>query len=273
MEKKKQELETRPDDRGFDEENPELGYATSCIPRRRGGGLEQQALWLIVRNRSFNTDTTSTGGTVAEHRANVNNLDTVIKEAEAEIEKKVSLFEREKSILASQEAEVKILDRMAEVPVSVLAPGFVPTATEAGVERSSAISRATTRVRAHVLAPNVIDSERWTDHPSCRSTIRSSLTDDREEDVSIFDVNVPLTRSKKGKRLSSKGNDRNESTRKVRTSSYISEAEMCSGIGSPGPNTKIFVKPLRECRTPEAKTNTGFPSSSNWQQRKYLLRK
>ncbi|KAL3694060.1 hypothetical protein R1sor_007711 [Riccia sorocarpa] len=261
MEKKKQELETRLDDGGFDEENPEDMQLLASLEEeeedlnRKLSGLLSDIEVSTQRQLQLEEQLQST-------RANVNNLDTVIKEAEAEIEKKVSLFEREKSILASQEVEVKILDRMAEVPVSVLAPRFVPTATEAGVERSSAISCATTKVRAHVLAPNVIDSGGWTDHPSCRSTIRSSLTNDRQEDVSILDVNVPLTRSKKGKRLNSKGNDRTESTRKVRTRSYISEAEMCTGIGSPGPNTKIFVKTLRECRTLEAKTNTGFPSSS-----------
>ncbi|KAL3680961.1 hypothetical protein R1sor_023917 [Riccia sorocarpa] len=385
MEKKKQELETWLDDGGFDEENPEDKQLLASLEEeeedlnKKLSGLLSAIEVSTQRQLQLEEQLQST-------RANVNNLDTVIKKAEAEIEKKVSLFESEKSILASQEAKVKILDRMAEVPVSVLAPRFVPTATEvtksvfrltscpvcslgfhcvnfmptscghayhpaclmsliarsgepkcieceeyfhphwceswgidtteehrrrweaelclqrqrdafsecisdlytktphvlserrkvekekrqrltlkytaAGVERSSAISCATTRVRAHVLAPNVIDSEGWTDHPSCRSTIRISLTDDREEDVIILDVNVLLTRSKKGKRLSSKGNDRTESMRKVRTRSYISEAEMCAGIGSPGPNTKIFVKPLRECRTPEAKTNTGFPSSS-----------
>ncbi|KAL3701693.1 hypothetical protein R1sor_019715 [Riccia sorocarpa] len=211
MEKKKQELETWLDDGGFDEENPEDMQLLASLEEeeedlnKKLSGLLSAIEVSTQRQLQLEEQLQST-------RANVNNLDNVIKEAEAEIEKKVSLFEREKSILASQEAEVKILDRMAEVPVSVLAPRFVPTATEAGVERSSVY--ATTRVRAHVLAPNVIDSEGWTDHPSCRSTIRSSLTDDREEDVSILDVNVPLTRSKKGKRLSSKGNDKTESTRK-----------------------------------------------------------
>ncbi|KAL3688977.1 hypothetical protein R1sor_015286 [Riccia sorocarpa] len=116
--------------------------------------------------------------------------------------------------------------------------------TATGVERSSAISIATTRVRTHVLAPSNPDTEVYMDDPSCRSIIRSSLTDEKEgETCMITDVNVPLTRSKKGsKRLSTKGTD---STRKVRTRSYISEAERCTGIGSPSFNTKISVKPLQ----------------------------
>ncbi|KAL3676269.1 hypothetical protein R1sor_026217 [Riccia sorocarpa] len=341
MEKMKQELETRLDEGGFDEENPEDMQLLASLEEeeedlnRKLSDLLSALEVSTQRQFQLEEQLTST-------RANVKNLGAVIKEAEAEIEKKVSLLERKKSILASQEAEVKILDRIAEVPVSVLAPRFVPTATEvtksvfrltscpvcslgfhyinfmptscghayhpaclmsliartaepkcieceeyfhphwceswgidtteehkrrweaelclqrqrdafvecisdlytktphvlserrkvekkkrqrltlkytaAGVERSSAISSATTRVRAHVLAPNILDSEAWTDHPSCRSTIRSSLTDEREEDVSILDINVPLTRSKKGKRLSSKGNEKlTESTRKVRT--------------------------------------------------------
>ncbi|KAL3677109.1 hypothetical protein R1sor_027057 [Riccia sorocarpa] len=133
---------------------------------------------------------------------------------------------------------------------------FTQKYTAAGVERSSAVSTSTTRVRAHILAASIPESEAWADdHPSCRSTIRSSLTDEREGDV-----NVPQTRSKKGKRPGSKGYT--ESTRKVRTRSYVSEAEMCTGIGSPGPKTKYFVKPLRECRTPDAPANTGVSSSS-----------
>ncbi|KAL3691927.1 hypothetical protein R1sor_005578 [Riccia sorocarpa] len=115
--------------------------------------------------------------------------------------------------------------------------------------------------QAHILAASIPESEAWAnDHPSCRSTIRSSLTDEREGDVSIVDVNVPQTRSKKGKQPGSKGYT--ESTWKVQTKSYVSEAEMCTGIGSPGPKTKYFVKPLRECRTPDAPANTGVSSSS-----------
>ncbi|KAL3675390.1 hypothetical protein R1sor_025338 [Riccia sorocarpa] len=164
MEKKKQELETRLDDGGFDEENPEDMQLLASLEEeeedlnRKLSGLLSDIGVSTQRQLQLEEQLQST-------RANINNLDTVIKEAEAEIEKKVSLFEREKSIIASQEVEVKILDRMAEVPVSVLALRFVPTATEAGVERSSAISCATTKVRAHVLAPNLIDSEGWTDGP------------------------------------------------------------------------------------------------------------
>ncbi|KAL3699349.1 hypothetical protein R1sor_017371 [Riccia sorocarpa] len=77
--------------------------------------------------------------------------------------------------------------------------------TASGVERSSAISSATAKVRAHILARSNPDYEalQTYDHQSCRSTIRSSLTDGKDEDISVVDVNVPLTRSKKGKRPSS----------------------------------------------------------------------
>ncbi|KAL3687295.1 hypothetical protein R1sor_013604 [Riccia sorocarpa] len=129
MEKKKQELETRLDDGGFDEENPKDMQLLASLEEeeedlnRKLSGLLSDIEVSTQRQLQLEEQLQST-------RANVNNLDTVIKEAEAEIEKKVSLFEREKSILVSQEVEVKILDRMAEVPVSVLAPRFVPTATE-----------------------------------------------------------------------------------------------------------------------------------------------
>ncbi|KAL3699984.1 hypothetical protein R1sor_018006 [Riccia sorocarpa] len=77
--------------------------------------------------------------------------------------------------------------------------------TASGVERSSAVSSATAKVRAHILAHSNPDYEalQTDDHQSCRSTIRSSLKDGKDEDISVVDVNVPLTRSKKGKRPSS----------------------------------------------------------------------
>ncbi|KAL3694694.1 hypothetical protein R1sor_008345 [Riccia sorocarpa] len=270
-------------------------------------------------------------------RATVSDVESVIRETKAEMEKKVLRVESEESILESQEAELKILESLTGLTASVLAPRFVPISTEVtrtvfrltscpfcslgfhcvnfmptscghayhpaclvallaksaepkcvernelfhphwceswgiditeehrqiweaelglqsqldtfsqcirnlfqktphvlserrmeekekrqrftlkytatGVERSFAISIATTRVRTHVLAPNNQDTDVYMDDPSCRSTIRSSLTDEKEgEKCMITDVNVPLTRSKKGsKRMSTKGTD---STRK-----------------------------------------------------------
>ncbi|KAL3682140.1 hypothetical protein R1sor_000162 [Riccia sorocarpa] len=128
MEKKKQELETRLDDGGFEEENPEDMQLLVSLEEEEED-LNSKLSGLLSAIEVSTQRQLQLEEQLHSTRANVNNLDTVIKEAEAEIEKKVSLFEREKSILASQEAEVKILDRMAEVPVSVLAPRFVPTAT------------------------------------------------------------------------------------------------------------------------------------------------
>ncbi|KAL3687352.1 hypothetical protein R1sor_013661 [Riccia sorocarpa] len=90
MEKKKQELETRLDDGGFDEENPEDMQLLASLEEeeedlnKKLSGLLSAIEVSTQRQLQLEEQLQST-------RANVNNLDTVIKEAEAEIEKKVPL--------------------------------------------------------------------------------------------------------------------------------------------------------------------------------------
>ncbi|KAL3698318.1 hypothetical protein R1sor_012394 [Riccia sorocarpa] len=393
VENLKQDLERRLDDGGFDEENPEDVVLLASLEREEEDLNKKYGDVLSALEESSERQL-ALDQQLENARATVSDVESVIRETKAEMEKKVLRVEREESILESQEAEVKILESLTGLTASVLAPRFVLTATEVtrtvfrltscpvcslgfhcvnfmptscghayhpaclvallaksvepkciecnelfhphwceswgidtteehkqkweaevglqsqldtfsqcirnlyqktphvlserrmeekkkrqcftlkytatGVERSSAISIATTRVRTHVLAPSNPDTEVYMDDPSCRSTIRSSLTYEKEGEICmITDVNVPLTRSKKGsKRLSTKGTD---SMRKVRTRSYISESERCTGIGSPGSNTKISVKPLQECRTPEAITNRGVSSSCNMATKKLFI--
>ncbi|KAL3684584.1 hypothetical protein R1sor_002606 [Riccia sorocarpa] len=124
--------------------------------------------------------------------------------------------------------------------------------TDTGVERTWRVSAATTKVKS----------------ASPCSTVVSTREEERENDVSLVRTNhVPRTRSRAGKRVGSKG----EVVRKVRTRSYVTKAEISTGIGSPRPYTRILLRPLREIETPEAMKRTGAFSSCERMKRKIII--
>ncbi|KAL3691931.1 hypothetical protein R1sor_005582 [Riccia sorocarpa] len=125
--------------------------------------------------------------------------------------------------------------------------------TATGVERTWRVSDAATKVR----------------DASPSSTIISSREEEKDSDLCMTEVNhLPLTRSKKGKR---KGVEKADLSRKVRTRSYVTEAEMSIGIGSPCAYKKVVLRPLGEIETPEAMKRTGALPSSKKTKRILML--
>ncbi|KAL3698247.1 hypothetical protein R1sor_012323 [Riccia sorocarpa] len=125
--------------------------------------------------------------------------------------------------------------------------------TATGVERTWRVSDAATKVR----------------DASPSSTIISSREEEKDSDLCMTEVNhLPLTRSKKGKR---KGVEKADLSRKVRTRSYVTEAEMSTRIGSPCAYKKVVLRPLGEIETPEAMKRTGALPSSKKTKRILML--
>ncbi|KAL3679129.1 hypothetical protein R1sor_022085 [Riccia sorocarpa] len=125
--------------------------------------------------------------------------------------------------------------------------------TATGVERTWRVSDAATKVR----------------DASPSSTIISSREEEKDSDLCLTEVNhVPLTRSKKGKR---RAVEKADLSRKVRTRSYVTEAEMSTGIGSPCPYKKVVLRPLGEIETPEAMKRIGALPSSKKTKRILIL--
>ncbi|KAL3702356.1 hypothetical protein R1sor_020378 [Riccia sorocarpa] len=168
-------------------------------------------------------------------RTSAEKLNADITAAEVQIVTSQSALSREESTIEAQKEELNVLQPFAESKIAALNPTFVPTATE--------ITK-TTKVR----------------DASPSSTIISSREEEKDSDLCMTEVNhLPLTRSKKGKR---KGVEKADLSRKVRTRSYVTEAEMSTGIGSPCAYKKVVLRPLGEIETPEAMKRTGaLPSS------------
>ncbi|KAL3688906.1 hypothetical protein R1sor_015215 [Riccia sorocarpa] len=125
--------------------------------------------------------------------------------------------------------------------------------TATGVERTWRVSDTATKVR----------------DASPSSTIISSREEEKDSDLCMTEVDhLPLTRSKKGKR---KGVEKADLSRKVRTRSYVTEAEMSTGIGSPCAYKKVVLRPLGEIETPEAMKRTGALPSSKKTKRILML--
>ncbi|KAL3681594.1 hypothetical protein R1sor_024550 [Riccia sorocarpa] len=113
------------------------------------------------------------------------------------------------------------------------------TYTKVEVERTILASAATTKVRG--ISP-------------CSTILSEREEDLRDFDVSLVDTSpMPRTRSKSRKRNVPRG----DSVRKVRTMSHVTEAEMSTGIGTPCAHTKVVLKPLGEIETLEALKSMG----------------
>ncbi|KAL3677135.1 hypothetical protein R1sor_027083 [Riccia sorocarpa] len=235
---KKQALEIRLEDGGFDEENPEDMKLLQTLE------LQEEELVLTYsaaltaleesnkRLKDLQTDL-KLGRTSAEK------LNVEITAAKIQIVTSQSALTREESTVEAQKEELNVLQPFAESKIAALNPTFVPIATEVTkkeyrqewehntelqkqrdafrVERTWRVSDATTKAR----------------DASPSSTIISSREEEKDSDLCIMEVNhVPLTRSKKGKR---RAVEKADLSRKVQTMSYVTEAEMSTGIGSPYP--------------------------------------
>ncbi|KAL3688978.1 hypothetical protein R1sor_015287 [Riccia sorocarpa] len=121
MEKLKQDLERRLDDGGFDEENLEDMLLLASLEKEEEDLNKKFGDVLSAREESSERQL-ALDQQLESARATVSDVEFVIRETKAEMEKKVLRVESEESILESQEAEVKILESLTELTTSVLAP-------------------------------------------------------------------------------------------------------------------------------------------------------
>ncbi|KAL3675974.1 hypothetical protein R1sor_025922 [Riccia sorocarpa] len=234
---RKQSLETRLEDGGFDEENPEdMNLLQSLEAEEEDLNLSLSGVLTKIEECSARLLQSQTEMKLS--RSKQEELKMELERAELKVDNAQVVLRREEALLAFQKEELRCLQPFAESSVAPL----IPTATEVGVERTILTSAAATKVRGF----------------SPCSTILSEREEDlRDLDVSLMDTSpVPRTRSKSGKRNLPKG----DSIRNVRTRSHVTEAEMSTWIGTPCAHTKVVLKPLGDIETPEALKRMGDDS-------------
>ncbi|KAL3692492.1 hypothetical protein R1sor_006143 [Riccia sorocarpa] len=267
--RRKQSLETRLEDGGFDEENPEeelkmeleraeLKVDNAQVVLRREEALlafqkeelrclqpfaESSVALLIPKWIPTATECESWGFEVAE-------------KVKQEWERKAGLLNQQVAFRESirglylktpkLQSERRLQEALKRQCLNI-------TYTKVGVERTILTSAAATKVRG--ISP-------------CSTILSEREEDIRDLDVSLMDTSpVPRTRSKSGKRNLPKG----DSVRKVRARSHVTEAEMSTRIGTPCAHTKVVLKALGEIETPEALKRMGDDSRFINPKRKIII--
>ncbi|KAL3693927.1 hypothetical protein R1sor_007578 [Riccia sorocarpa] len=238
---RKQSLEMRLEDGGFDEENPEdMNLLQSLEAEEEDLNLSLSGVLTKIEECSARLLQLQTEMKLS--RSKQEELKMELERAELKVDNAHVVLRREEALLAFQKEELRCLQPFAESSVAPLFPRWIPTATKVGVERTILTSAAATKVRG--ISP-------------CSTILSEREEDLRDLDVSLMDTSpVPRTRSKSGKQNLPKG----DSVRKVRTRSHVTEAEMSTGIGIPCAHMKVVLKPLGEIETPEALKRMGDDS-------------
>ncbi|KAL3697012.1 hypothetical protein R1sor_011088 [Riccia sorocarpa] len=249
---RKQSLETRLEDGGFDEENLEdMNLLQSLEAEEEDLNLSLSGVLTKIEECSALLLQSQTEMKLS--RSKQEELRMGLERAELKVDNAQVVLRKEEALLAFQKKELRCLQPFAELSVAPLIPRWIPTATEVGVERTILTSAAATKVRG--ISP-------------CSTILSEREEDLRDLDVSLMDTSpVPRTRSKSGKRNLPKG----DSVRKVRTRSHVTEAEMSTGIGTPCAHTKVVLKPLGEIETHEALKRMGDDSRFINPKRKIII--
>ncbi|KAL3701657.1 hypothetical protein R1sor_019679 [Riccia sorocarpa] len=187
---RKQSLETRLEDGGFDDKNPEdMNLLQSLEAEEEDLNLSLSELLTKIEECSARLLQSQTEMKLS--RSKHEELKMELERAELKVDDAQVVLRKEEALLAFQKEELRCLQPFAKSSVAPLIPRWIPTATEVGVERTILTSVAATKVRG--ISP-------------CSTILSEREEDLRDLDVSLVDTSpVSRTRSKSRKRNLPKG--------------------------------------------------------------------